>query len=210
MDEASIWKTVHQERSALINDVTSLFGEQWSTQSLCADWTIHDVVAHLIHDAKTTKVSFFLELARAGFNFDRTNQRGVARERRDSPSATLAEFRSVSKRTTSAPAPLASRLVETIVHGEDIRRPLGITHTYPAEAIIKGMQYQLGTSGKMGGSKERATGVRLIATDGDFIHGDGPEVRGSALDLLLALTGRESGLHRLAGVGVDRLEARCG
>ena len=205
MDTIEIWRIVHQERESLATDLATLPLEAWSVQSLCPQWTIHDVLAHLVNDARTTRVGFFRELALARFDFDRLNQRGLARERKQSPVDTLAAFRKVIGRTTSAPAPIASRLVEAIVHGEDIRRPLGIAHTYPTEAIIAGITYQLATSGSMGGSKERAAGVRLIATDGDFGHGDGPIVRGSAIDLLLALTGRDAGYDGLLGEGVKRL-----
>jgi hypothetical protein len=41
-----------------------------------------------------------------------------------------------------------------------------------------------------------------VATDADILHGDGPEVRNPAIELLLALTGREFGPHALAGNGV--------
>lgn len=45
----------------------------------------------------------------------------------------------------------------------------------------------------MGGGKERAQGVRLVAEDAGTSWGAGDEVRGSALDLLLAVSGRETG-----------------
>lgn len=42
---------------------------------------MHDVVAHLVDTAKTTRLGFVFGLARARFDFDRQNTRGVERER---------------------------------------------------------------------------------------------------------------------------------
>jgi uncharacterized protein (TIGR03083 family) len=208
MEKTDIWTTVHQERSALIDDLSQLTADQWLAPSLCEGWSVHDVLAHLVNDAMTTKAGFVLALLGAGFNFDRLNQRGLERERRSTPHETLAAFRNVSTRTTSAPAPLASRLVEIIVHGEDIRRPLGIRHHYPVDAVIEAMRYQLATSGSMGGNKDRAAGLRLVATDTDFAQGEGSEIHGTAIDLLLAITGRESGPDALTGNGVVTFRKR--
>lgn len=199
------WSIVHGERRALIEDLSPVLPERGNTPSLCDGWTIHDVLAHLVDDAKTTKASFVRTLVMAGFNFDRLNQKGVDRERRDSLAKTLEAFSLVSSRTTGAPAPLASRLVEIIVHGEDIRRPLGISHTYPTSAVIKAIEYQLATSGSMGGSKDRAVGLHIIATDTGWSHGAGEPVQGQAIDLLMALTGRLVPTGSLNGGGATIL-----
>lgn len=203
-----IWDVVHRERRALIDDLVRLTPEQWNTPSGCAGWTIHDVLAHLVDDAKTTKLGFALSLMRARFNFDRLNQNGVEQEKQPHPLETLEAFRAVSDRSSSAPAPLASRLVEIIVHSEDIRRPLGIQHPYPIKAIIEAIKYQLATSGSMGGSKDRAQGLHLVATEADWSHGIGEEVHGHAIDLLLALTGREVPDDALSGAGAATLRNR--
>lgn len=200
-----IWNTVHKERVILIRDLVDLPPEAWTTMSLCEGWTIHDVLAHLVHDAKTTKLSFVIDLIRARFNFDAANQHGMERERQTTAADTLVAFEEVAHRTTSAPAPLASRLVEIIVHGEDIRRPLGLYHTYPMSAVLQALEYQLKTSASTGGSKERAEGLQLVATDVDWSRGTGSRVRGTAIDLLLALTGRSQGTQNLIGEGVDTL-----
>lgn len=201
----NIWEVVHKERKSLANDLENLSSEQWSTPSLCDGWSVHDVLSHLVDDAKTTKVSFMRDLILAGFNFDRLNQNGVTRERGSTPQETLQAFRQVSSRATSAPAPLASRLVEIIVHGEDIRRPLNISHTYPTEAILEAIKYQLATSDSMGGSKDRAAGLSVIAHDADWSHGSGAEVRGNAIDILMALTGRPVPKDALTGNGAKSL-----
>lgn len=200
-----IWPVVHAERQALIRDLDALPALDWATPSLCPGWDVHDVLAHLVDDARTTRLGFLRHLAAAGFDFDRCNARGIARERRADPHSTLAALRAVSGRTTSAPAPPATRLVEAFVHGEDIRRPLGIERACPTAPVAEALRHQLRTRVQFGGGRERAEGLRLVATDAALDVGTGPEVRGSALVLLLAVSGRPVGPEELTGPGAAGL-----
>src|SRR5215203_4385684 len=142
---------VHTERAALIDDLKNLDDARWEEQSLCGQWTVHDVVAHLVDTARTTRLGFVVGLAWARFDFDLQNARGVQRHRGASPQETLERLRRVASRRSTPPAPLDSRLVEEVVHGEDIRRPLGITRDYPAEAVVRSLRYQARTSVSFGG-----------------------------------------------------------
>lgn len=189
-----VWAVVHDERRKLVADLAELSEEQWATPSLCAGWDVHDVVAHLVDSAKTTRLGFARRLIAARFDFDLDNERGIERERRNRPSETLAALGAAAELTRTPPANLATRLVEAVVHGEDIRRPLGLRSSYPTTAVVQALEYQLRTRVSMGGGKERWQGVRLVADDTGMSWGDGPEVRGSALDLLLAVSGRPTGV----------------
>jgi len=42
---SDIWPVVHAERRALVADLADLSPEQWRTPSLCAGWSVHDVLA---------------------------------------------------------------------------------------------------------------------------------------------------------------------
>jgi uncharacterized protein (TIGR03083 family) len=200
-----VWSLVHAERAALIDDLGHVDDDRWDLPSLCPGWTVHDVVAHLVNTARTTRVGFVVGLARAGFDFDRQNARGVERERRASPRETLEQLRRVASRTSTPPAPLDSRLVEEVVHGEDVRRPLGIVRSYPQEVVVRALRLQTRTPASFGGAKELVGRVRLAATDADLSIGEGPDVSGTALSLLLAVTGRRVALDDLTGPGVDAM-----
>ncbi|MCI3221311.1 maleylpyruvate isomerase family mycothiol-dependent enzyme [Streptomyces sp. NP-1717] len=202
-----VWPLVHAERAALIGDLGRLDDERWEEPSLCAGWTVHDVAAHLADTARTTRLGFLAGLARARFDFDRLNARGVARERGASPRETLERLRRVASRRSTPPAPLDSRLVEEIVHGEDIRRPLGLSHSYPSEAVVRSLRLQVRTSDSFGGARELVARTRLTATDADVSIGEGPEVRGPALSLLLAVSRRRVALDDLDGPGLTALAA---
>ncbi len=54
----------------------------------------------------------------------------------------------------------------------------------------------------------RRSGLRLIATDQQWEHGRGAELRGPSLSLALALLGRSAALEDLDGDGAALLAAR--
>jgi hypothetical protein len=98
-------------------------------------------------------------------------------------------------------------LGEIVVHGDDIRRPLGITHKSP-EAALLAVADNWKNSNLLIGSKRRITGVQLRATDASWSHGTGPVVSGPLQSLVLAMTGRKGALADLSGDGVSILAGR--
>ena len=202
-----VWELVHRERRALIDDLAGLTPDQWEVPSLCGGWTVHDVAAHLVDNARTTRLGIVVAMVRARFDFDRQNDTGVAREKGATPAETLDRLRAVAGRRTTPPAPLDSRLVEEVVHGEDVRRPLGVSRDYPTETVERALTHQLRTPVGLGGGKQRAAGLRLAATDTDWSHGEGAEVRGPLVSLLMAVSGRGEALDDLTGPGLSRFGA---
>jgi uncharacterized protein (TIGR03083 family) len=148
-------------------------------------------------------------LATSRFDFDHQNARGVARHRRTTPQETLEVLRQVAQRTSTPPAPLDSRLVEEVVHGEDIRRPLGLERAYPPEAVVRALRLLVRTTAAFGGAKELVTRVSLTASDADLAVGEGPVAVGPALSLLLVACGRGVALGDLSGPGVPVVESHC-
>ena len=96
---------------------------------------------------------------------------------------------------------------EIVDHGEDIRRPLGITDGASTTATVACLDLYRNASFPLG-TKKRIAGLRLVATDVDWSHGTGTEVSGPGLSLLLAMTGRNGGLDQLTGDGVTTLRTR--
>lgn len=197
-----IWPLVHAERRALIEDLEALTEDQWIQPSLCAGWTVHDVVAHLVDVAESTRLGFARDMVRAGFDFDRQNERGISRVK-TTPAETLARLTRAADRTTTPLAPIDTRIVEEIVHGEDIRRPLGLTRDYPADAVERALRQQVRTSTKFGGAKELVDGLKLQATNIDLTIGEGREIQATAIELLMACSGREKGPHLGGGLFRD-------
>jgi uncharacterized protein (TIGR03083 family) len=203
----SIWPTIHAERQSLADELAGLSPEQWSTPTPCTEWDVHDVLAHLLSAAKMTPPKFLANFAAAGFNFDKFAGRQVAREGRGGPAATLAAFRAAQQRTTAPPGPKETWLGEAFVHGEDIRRPLGIKHEYPLPEVARTIAFYARSNAIIGG-RDRVAGLTLKATDTDFSVGTGPVVEGPAISLLLAASGRKVALDELSGPGVETLRQR--
>lgn len=203
----AIWNSVHRERAALIRDLRDLGPLDWDAESGCRRWRIRDVVAHLVDTAATTPTTFLTGMVRAGFDFDRQNEIGVERYRDKQPDELISLLVQVRDRTSGPPrfmAPLATRLVEEIVHGEDIRRPLGLHRKYQPEDLQMAIEYQVATSVRIGGAREKLVGVMLVADDIDWTHGQGSVVTGPALEILMLVCGRPPRSGVVTGPGLVR------
>jgi uncharacterized protein (TIGR03083 family) len=207
MATVDVWGVVHPERSALADELAALSEERWSTPSLCSGWTVRDVVAHMAATATITPASFFPKLIGSGFKFERVQAKGIAEQKGADTAETLAHFRAIVTSTKRPPGPKDTILGETILHCEDVRRPLGLAHSYAPDAVVEVADFYKG-SNLILGTKRRIDGLALRATDASWSHGSGPEVNGPMLPLLLAMTGRKAALDELSGEGVATLRAR--
>lgn len=202
-----IWPVVHAERHALADDLAPLSAGQWATPSLCDGRTVQDTLAHMAATAAMTPPAFFVKMLGSGFRFERMAAQEIRARTAGGPAATLDAFRAVADRSSGPPGPATSWLGETIVHAEDIRRPLGLAHAYPVDAVTRVADFYAGSNLLIGG-KRRVAGLTLRATDGEWTHGEGPAVEGPALALLMVTAGRPAFLGELSGLGLDTLAGR--
>ncbi|MGW0649993.1 maleylpyruvate isomerase family mycothiol-dependent enzyme [Streptomyces umbrinus] len=202
------WPLIRAERTALAADLADLTDEQWATPSLCTGLTVREVLAHLTAGASLNSVRWLAGVIRCRFDFDKQVAMRLAEQLGATPSETLERFRRVVPSTTKPPLPTLAMLGETIVHGEDIRRPLGIVRDHPIETVTQVAEYYRG-SDLVVLAKGRIDGLSLTATDGPFMTGVGPLVSGTTLALVMAMTGRATYCDDLEGDGVDLLRARC-
>lgn len=207
MADAEVWPTVHAERKALAADLDGLDDAGWNTTTLCTDWTVRDVVAHMTATSKLSGPTFFPKLLASGFSLKRLQAKDIAAERGSSPADTLARFKAQVDSTGRPPGPIDTILGEVIVHAADIRRPLGIAHQYPTDAVARVAEFYRGSNLVIGG-KRRVEGLTLQATDTDWSAGTGPVVSGPVLSLLQAMTGRKAALDDLGGEGLATLRSR--
>ncbi len=205
---SSIWPLVHAERAALAADLADLTDEQWATPSLCTGFTVRQVLAHLTAGASLNPARWLAGVIRCRFDFDKMVAMRLAEQLGATPAETLARFLGVVTSTTKAPLPTVAVLGETIVHGEDIRRPLGIHRDYPITTLTPLASYYQG-SDLVVPAKGRIAGLQLQASDGPFATGAGPLVSGSTLALVMAMTGRATYCDELDGDGAATLRARC-
>ncbi|MBB4907109.1 maleylpyruvate isomerase family mycothiol-dependent enzyme [Actinophytocola algeriensis] len=196
------------ERLSLADLFDSLTDHEWQAPSLCDGWTVLHVAAHMTMSTRTTGFVMFTGMLKAMGDFDRMVDNfardRVARFSRQELIAQLRETAGSARRTPGA-APL-DPLVDAIVHGQDVARPLGVARPMPVEQTTAALEHV--RTSRFYGARKRFTGVRLVATDCDWSAGDGPrELRGPVGDLLLVATGRPAGLATLTGSGVGLVTA---
>ncbi|HEY3873145.1 MAG TPA: maleylpyruvate isomerase family mycothiol-dependent enzyme [Actinocrinis sp.] len=201
------WSLIHAERSALAADLAQLAEQQWTARSLCDQFTVREVLAHMTAGASLNPVRWMAGVIRCRFDFERNVAMRLAEQMGATPAETLARFRRVITSTTKPPVPVTAMLGETVVHGEDIRRPLGIERGHPVGTLTAVAEYYQGSDLPVS-TRKRADGLRLAATDGPFAAGAGPEVSGSTLALVMAMAGRALYCDELEGDGVAVLRER--
>lgn len=132
---------MHAERAAPVPGLADL-GEHvdWTTPSLCAGWDIRDVLVHLAATATLSLTKFAAELVDSGFRPPRMHKQ-ITSGRKFPRVHALDSLRSAIDETASPPQPTITRLIEIVVHGEDIRRPLHITHAYDTTHLAEALTY---------------------------------------------------------------------
>lgn len=202
------WDSIKSERTDLAELLGGLEPQQWDTQTLCSQWRVRDAVAHLILGTQVKMGGFMVGMVRNGFNFNKTMANDASAVGNKPIEQVLADFRSII--SSQAKFPMATPLnvlTDTVVHQQDIRRPLGMARALPEEraiAVAEGLK----KTGFPFGTKKRIAGLRLTATDADWSTGDGPEVSGSLEALVMAMANRPAALADLKGEGLDTLTAR--
>ena len=212
--------------------VRGLEPDQWDRPSLCAGWTVAEVVAHVVawddllvyetagqHARRL--MGFAARFAASGFSTQRLNARLLTRAARTARAARAARGRDDlvaafdrpevggARRLFDALAP-GAQLAEYVVHHQDIRRALGMPREIPADRLVAALDAVDRLPGVP--AKRRRRGLQLRATDVTWSRGagQGDEVRGPGEALLMALAGRARALDELSGPGVDVLAVRSG
>lgn len=203
-----LWAAVHAERARLAEDLAGLDDTQWAEQSLCERWTVEDVVGHLTAVASIGRLRWLRSVLGARFDFDLHNQRRLEEHRGATAAETLQRFRAVAGNTVGPSRDTAAWLGEVVVHGQDVRRPLGLQRTPPVDTVTAVARFFVHKDFAVP-SRRAAQGLRLVATDGPFTSGSGPLVSGTTLALTMALAGRAAYCDDLTGEGVSILRSGC-
>ncbi len=207
MKSDETWKYIHSERIDMAETWAMLSPNQWATASWCGGWSVRDTAGHVLAAAEQTPANFYKEMIAAGFRFNVFADRAAKRLAAIGPTELVRRLLARTTTTNHPPAPVMAMLGEIVVHGEDIRRPLGLEHRSP-EAALVAVADSWKNSNLLIGSKRRIAGLRLRATDAQWHHGDGPEVSGPLNALVLAMTGRKGAHSDLSGEGLALLADR--
>lgn len=207
MDRDEKWAVIAAQRRALADLLDDIGEAGWDAPSLCAQWRVRDVAAHVALTPQSPGVVRILAAGvRARGDFDVVN-RDLARAHADRVGADLPGRlrRLADSRRTPAITTLDNLLFDTLVHVQDVAVPTGRVVPMPLEAARVAAD-RVWRMGWPFWARRRLTGLRLAATDVGWAAGDGAEVRGPVRALLLLLTGRTAAaLPLLHGPGAERL-----
>lgn len=207
MNDDEMFQALRGHRLGLCDQLGGLADEQWNAASLCDGWRVRDVLGHLVSVQVVPTWKFMLGVYSMK-SFDRRADK-IAREfGARSQRSLVDQYTSLAESKRGAPfVGLMAPLADVLTHSVDIQRPLGLPELRVDDAAVMVLtRLAAGLQGFT--SKTAARGLRLETTDLAWHVGEGPEVRGSVSDLLLALNGRPAGFDALVGDGAATLRSR--
>lgn len=204
-----VFAAVERNRRAFADLVGGLSEEQLAGQSLCDGWDCRTVAGHLAAASSPAVGEFLGAVLRARGNPHRANTALAVRAARR-PTAELVALLRERAANRDVPPVVGPRgpLTDVLVHGADIAFPLGVPFDPDPADVRIGLEFV--TTGRPVGFVRRGwlDGLRLVCVDAGFAHGDGHEIHGRGLDVLVAACGRPAALDRLEGQGVSVLRDR--
>ncbi len=204
-----IQPAIADERRRIADLVESLTPAQLETPSLCGDWTVKQVAGHLLAAVESPPVRLFPLILRNGLNIHQANARLAVLMAARPAGEIAAGLRANAENPFKPPlVGYPGQLTDLQVHGQDMRRPLGLPHGLRLDRLRISLDFLAGGRAVGFAPKRRLAGLHFEATDLDWSRGSGPALRGPAEALLMAMTGRGMALGELDGPGVPILGRR--
>ncbi|MGQ0433804.1 MAG: maleylpyruvate isomerase family mycothiol-dependent enzyme [Microthrixaceae bacterium] len=201
-----MWGAIAEERTSILDTFENLTGAQWATQSLCGEWTVRQVLGHLVVAADPPIWGLVGAFAKARGNFDRANDMLARAEAKREPEELITRYRvRLGARSTPPGFGPEAPLTDVLLHSLDVRIPLGLPTERPSAVYAKAMELLLSPRGTRVFAPKGRPEVRWSATDLPWSVGSGDEVHGTMADLALAASGRSARLGSLSGPGTGAL-----
>jgi uncharacterized protein (TIGR03083 family) len=208
VNDEQLLAAIADERRSLADMFSTLTDAQWATPSLCSGWTVREVAAHLLTPFRMSMPKMILGMVAAKGDFNKLADK-IARRDAQLPTSELVSILRKNADTKFKPpgAGYDAPLTDNILHGLDIRRPLGIEREIPADRLVAVLEACMKPSSRKFFGNDM-TGVTFCATDSGWTGGSGPSVEGKAEDIAMVMCGRTAGYDRLTGLGVAILQGR--
>ncbi len=204
-----VWSMIAAERIGLAEDLAGLSDEQWVCPSLCAGWRVRDVAAHLTMPFHVSLPKMVWMMVKNRFDFDKLSSRYATSDARPVAELLADLRRNAEHRFTPPGFGPEAPLTDLVVHGQDIRRPLGLHHDIPAEHARVVLDLLVSPKGARAfGKPDLLAGLRLEVDDLDWSHGSGPVIVGGTAAVMMSLAGRTAAIDELSGPGLDELRRR--
>ncbi|MFP5020274.1 maleylpyruvate isomerase family mycothiol-dependent enzyme [Pseudonocardia phyllosphaerae] len=209
MSDEAVFAVSARQRRVFADLLESLDDVQLASPSLCTEWDVRTVAGHLASALTTTMRSFVVLLLQARGNPDRAVER-AAHQAAARPVAELVATLRNRADSRFAPPGIGARgpMTDVLVHTADVTVPLGLHFDPAADGVRIALEFVIGRRPPGFTTRRRVHGLRFVDDDTGFAAGEGPQVRGRGIDVLLAACGRPAVLGRLAGDGVPVLATR--
>ena len=195
---------MRDERRDLRRFLGQLTPGQWQTDSLCAGWTVQDLVAHLVgwddlllYRSRREHLAALLRFAGL-YAMSLASMTGVNRRIRSrtnglTPEELLRRFGADDgadlKWLFDGTNP-GAHLAEYVIHHQDIRHPLGLARHVPPARLVTALNGVTKLPGVRLSAWRQLRRGRWEATDVEWSRGRGAVVSGPGEAILMALAGR--------------------
>ena len=190
---------IRTERLKFVELLESLADDQWRARSLCTAWTVENVAAHLAWAPVAGALEMAAVCVRSGFRVNRMNAEAAVRWTARGRPAILEQLRTNAESDAKPMGvPPVAALTDAVVHGLDVRVPLGLARPIDSDAFRLVADWTLASRWPAtipvgGNPRRRLSGIRLVASDADWSWGAGAEVCEPADRILLRILAREPG-----------------
>lgn len=170
--------------------LTGAPSDVWDAPSLCEDWLVRHVVAHVTMPARMTPEQFGTEMAAAAGDFTRLSNTVARRDATLPVDDLLGQLRSSRLHAWQPPGGGATgALSHAVIHSLDVTVALGRTSVAPSAATVTVLDGLTAARGSWFGVD--LTDVRLQAADAEWGWGEGGQiVRADSGQLVALLAGR--------------------
>jgi uncharacterized protein (TIGR03083 family) len=163
--------------------------ETWNAPSLCEQWLVRHVIAHVTMPVRLTPEQFGAEMAAAGGDFAVLSDTVATRDASLPVGDLLDQLRSPSLHTWQPPGGgAAGALSHAVIHSLDVTIALDRPAVAPPEAATAVLDQLTAANGTVFGID--LTGVRMEATDTGWTWGNGQLVSADSGSLVALLSGR--------------------
>jgi uncharacterized protein (TIGR03083 family) len=201
---------MREERRDLRRFLHGLTPEQWGQDSLCAGWSVRDLVAHLVgwddlllyqsgREHLRVLLRFGALYATSFANMARVNRRIQSQTHALTADELLGRFGaddSPELKWLFDGSNPGAHLAEYVIHDQDIRVPLGMPRQVPPERLVAALNGVMKLPGVRRTASRKLRRRRWEATDVEWRAGRGPVLKARAELILMALAGRPSALGK--------------
>ena len=169
------WNVLAKARNDFADMLDGLSEEQLASPSLCDRWSVVEVAGHLVSLVETSPVALAAGIAKNRKDPDGfIATMGVKFGQKGGPAISNSLRENAAKKMR--PFSEASMVLDTAVHTQDVRRPLGLSGALDPEVLTTSLDFSVAEF-----AKKHDTMPRFVATDMDWSSGTGPEVTGTGV-----------------------------